>query len=166
MDLTVTNPEKVQMRKGAEGLEQLIAAGLRAQLNLQSFVTGQLRVDLDFRPDTPAYLVKADTGGLPQIPALPSEFERIRQTLAEVPIQELARNAQQTLAAVERLATRLDQALPPLLEGTQHSVDAATNTLDTTAKAITQIQADLSHTLAELNGLIEDGRSQLGSSKQ
>jgi paraquat-inducible protein B len=152
-----------QMRKGEEGLEQLIAAGLRAQLNLQSFVTGQLRVDLDFRPGTPAHLVKADTGGLPQIPALPSEFERIRQSLAEVPVQELAQNAQHTLAAVERLAARLDQALPPLLEGTQHSVDAATKTLDTTTKAITQLQADLSHTLAELNGLVEDARGQVGA---
>ena len=37
----------------------MVQAGLRAQLAMQSFVTGQLRVDLDFRPDTPAQLVGA-----------------------------------------------------------------------------------------------------------
>jgi paraquat-inducible protein B len=154
--------ESGQMRRGEAGLEQLIAAGLRAQLNLQSFVTGQLRVDLDFRPNTPATLVKADTGGLPEIPALPSELERLRQTIEQVPVQELAETAQRSLTAVEHLATRLDAELPALLQGTQRSVDAATNTLDTTAKAVTQIQADLSHTLTELDKLTEEARGQLG----
>ncbi len=151
-----------QMRKGEEGLEELIAAGLRAQLNLQSFVTGQLRVDLDFRPHTPANLVKADTGGVPQIPALPSEFERIRRSLEQVPVEELAQNAQRTLAAVENLTARLETTLPPLLEDTRNTVNAATGTLDTTAKAITEIQADLSHTLAQLGGLTAAARRQLG----
>jgi paraquat-inducible protein B len=47
------------------GLERFVAAGLRAQLVQQSFVTGLLGIDLDFRPGTPARTVAADTGGLP-----------------------------------------------------------------------------------------------------
>ena len=45
--------------------ERLVKAGLRAQLALQSLITGQLRVDLAFLPDTPAQLVGA-AEGLPE----------------------------------------------------------------------------------------------------
>jgi len=37
-------------------LDRLIAAGLRAQLQTESFVTGVLFVGLDFFPDSPAVL--------------------------------------------------------------------------------------------------------------
>lgn len=50
-------------------VEQAVAAGLRAQLQLQSLITGQLRVDLDFHPDTPGHVASVDTGGIPQFQA-------------------------------------------------------------------------------------------------
>jgi paraquat-inducible protein B len=123
--------EGEEVRRGT-GLERFVAAGLRAQLVMQSFVTGQLRIDLDFRPGTPATTVAADTSGLPQIPALPSDFERLRATLAEVPVQDLAQTAQRVLHSVERLAGKLEAELGPLLDSTRHGVDAATRTLETT----------------------------------
>ena len=42
--------------------KELIKRGLRARLELQSMVTGQLMVDLDFYPDKPAKLVGLDKG--------------------------------------------------------------------------------------------------------
>ena len=47
--LRVTRDE--QDRDFNLGLESLIARGLRAELNTQSFVTGQSEMNLDFRPD-------------------------------------------------------------------------------------------------------------------
>jgi ABC-type uncharacterized transport system YnjBCD ATPase subunit len=93
------------------GLERLVAAGLRAQLVLQSFVTGQLRVDLDFRPGTQATRVAADTEGLPQIPALPSDLERLRETLSEVPVQDLAQTTQRVLRSIDALTVKLEAEL-------------------------------------------------------
>ena len=40
--------------------QELIKRGVRAQLDMQSIVTGQLMVSLDFYPDKPATLVGAD----------------------------------------------------------------------------------------------------------
>ena len=40
--------------------QELIKRGVRAQLDMQSIVTGQLMVSLDFYPDKPAILVGAD----------------------------------------------------------------------------------------------------------
>jgi paraquat-inducible protein B len=144
------------------GLERFVAAGLRAQLVQQSFVTGLLGIDLDFRPGTPATTVAADTSGLPQIPALPSDLERLRATLAEVPVQDLARTAQRVLHSVERLAGTLEAELGPLLDGTRRGVEAATRTLGTTEQAVVRLQADLSRTLQELDGLVAGARQQIG----
>ena len=44
------------LREGMIDSNEFVNLGLRAQLALQSFVTGQLRVDLDFLPGTPVNL--------------------------------------------------------------------------------------------------------------
>jgi paraquat-inducible protein B len=144
-----------------DAIRRLVKAGLRAQLNSQSLVTGQLRVDLDFRPGTPTTHVAEDMGGLPQIPAVPSDFDRLRDTLADVPVQEVVQTAQRALVAVERLTSRLDAELGPLLDSTRRGVDSATRTLDATERAVVRLQAGASRTLQELDGLVADARQQL-----
>ncbi|MBR0641671.1 MlaD family protein [Plastoroseomonas hellenica] len=143
-------------------LERLVAAGLRAQLNSQSFVTGQLRIDLDFRPGTPAEQV-ADTGGLPQIPAIPSDLDRLRDTLADVPVRDAVQTGQRALAAIEQLANRLDRDLGPVLDSVRRVADSADRTLDTSGQAIARLQADASRSLQEIDGLMADARQQLGA---
>ena len=51
-------------------MPDMIKRGLRAQLEMQSIVTGLLLVSLDFYPDKPAVLVGADkeTTEIPTIP--------------------------------------------------------------------------------------------------
>lgn len=146
-------------RRSDATLENLVDAGLRAQLNLQSFVTGQLRVDLDFRPGTPADLVP--DADLPQIPAVPSDIERLRATLQEAPVQDVVQAAQRTLAAVERVATRLDADFGPLLEGALNGMGGAGRTLEAAERAITLLQTEAAGTLRELNGLLAEARRQL-----
>ncbi|MGE0370689.1 MAG: MlaD family protein [Gammaproteobacteria bacterium] len=146
--------------ESAATLERLVENGLRAQLAFQSVVTGQLRIDLDFRPGTPAD-VQPDSTGLPEIPALPSDLERLREMLSGVPIQDLAQTAQRALQAIESLAQRLDTELGPLLSETRQGITTATRALDTTAQTVTQLRTDASQTLQELNRLIADTRQQL-----
>ncbi|MBX6376453.1 MAG: MCE family protein [Acetobacteraceae bacterium] len=145
----------------AADIERLVDAGLRAQLRLQSLVTGQLQVDLDFHPDIPAARAVGDTGGLPLIPSIPSEFERLRTTLEEVPVQEVVQTAQRTLATVERLARRLDDELGPLMESTRSTMASANRALDATEQVVVRLQSDVSRTLQELDGLLTVARRQL-----
>ncbi|MGH6903121.1 MAG: hypothetical protein ACREIR_10315, partial [Geminicoccaceae bacterium] len=65
---------------------RLIEAGLRAQLQSQSLLTGLLFVNLDFRRDSPARLV----GGaepFPEIPTIPSGFEQLQQTAGDIAVR-------------------------------------------------------------------------------
>jgi paraquat-inducible protein B len=140
--------------------EQFVRAGLRAQLAPQSIVTGQLRVDLDFRPGTPAKLVGA-APGVAEIPAVPSELGQLRNMLTGLRLTELTDAAQQALAAVSRLSDHLDATIDPLAKSVQHTADAATQTLQTTDEAVHRLQADASGALRDLDSLIVDAHGQL-----
>jgi paraquat-inducible protein B len=60
-------------------LKPLIERGLRAKLEMQSIVTGQLMVQLGFYPDTPISLV--GDGKVPEIPTVPTMMQELTQAL-------------------------------------------------------------------------------------
>ena len=142
-------------------IEGLVAKGLRAELNLQSFVTGQLRVDLDFQPKAPALLVSADTGGVPQIPAIPSSLERLKDAVTGLPLQDLARSALRTLASGEQLMDHLDSKLDPLAEELHRTLSTASANMERAADAVVRLQADGSQTLHAFNQLLEHAQRQV-----
>ena len=104
-------------------------AGLRAQLEVESFVTGQLAVRLDMRPDTPANLLGMESEH-PEIPTIRSD------------IQELLAKVQQWLANL-----REDVDIEALANGL---TDALTGFASLTNSP------DLHEALAGLNSLIND----------
>jgi paraquat-inducible protein B len=142
-------------------IERLVANGLRAQLKIESFVTGQFRIELDFLPATPANLVQVDTHGVPQIPSVPTELERLRSTLADVPIQEVVAKVLHTLTAAEQLADSLNSQLTPLLAESRGTVSSATRALDAAGEATARIQADVSETLRRVNELATAAQKQV-----
>ncbi len=105
----------------------LIERGLRAQLQPQSLVTGQLVIDVDFRPGRPMRVAN-DTTGLPQIPTIPSTAEELAQKLEELPLQQLVNRLNELVGGLERLANSPDmQNVPQALNqaiGEMHQVFA------------------------------------------
>jgi paraquat-inducible protein B len=95
-------PDRIHVTRGVRGPQQknipkLIDLGLRAQLTMESMVTGQLMIDLDFHPEEPAMLVGTDLK-YPEIPTIPSTFEQVTETIQKLPIEEIF---QKLLAAVD-----------------------------------------------------------------
>ncbi len=88
-------------------LQALIKKGLRAQLQLQSFVTGQLMVNLDFYPNTPIRLVGLEKR-YPEIPTVSSGLEQLTKRLEELPLKEIADRLNETLAGINRLVNSRD----------------------------------------------------------
>jgi paraquat-inducible protein B len=70
-----------------EDINQLIQRGLRAELKVQSFVTGQVVIDLDFDTSVPARLVGA-IPNYPEIPTRRSSISQLRATISDL-ISEL-----------------------------------------------------------------------------
>ena len=95
--------------------QDLINAGLRAQLNAESFVTGQLLIELDFHPDTPP-LYRGERPPHPEIPTIPSGIERVladlqtfmAQVQEHLDVETAIDNLQSALRGIDELANSQD----------------------------------------------------------
>ena len=76
--------------------------GLRGRLTLQSFVTGQLMVELGFYPDKEAVSM-GDLPGIPEVPTIQSDFEQLTQTLDNLPVKEILDNLNKAVSGVEQI---------------------------------------------------------------
>ena len=111
------------------------------------------------------------TSGLPGSPsppppggrreALPSDLERLRASLSELPIQELSQRLLGSLQAIERLANHLDARVEPLLGSVGQGFETATRTMEVVKTVIGQLQPEVSHALADTDALVTDTRHQI-----
>jgi paraquat-inducible protein B len=96
-------------------LAGLIAKGLRARLEMQSVVTGQLLVSLDFYPRTPVRLYGFDKLHR-EIPTIPAAMEELGKSVAELPLKEIARKLDRLIASLDRVVSspRVEETLTEL----------------------------------------------------
>ncbi len=142
-------------------LSDLIKRGLRAELVVQSFVTGQSQIDLDFDPDSAAPVLHPGATQLIEIPTRQSTLQKAAEQLSQLPLHELADNATATLQSLRGLAEKLDQDLPPLVDSLKATSDRSVQTLDATAQAIKELQGRLDTTLAAITQIAATGDKQL-----
>jgi paraquat-inducible protein B len=141
-------------------LSALITQGLRAELNTQSFVTGQSQIDLDFDPTSPADLHPLITS-LPEIPTRQSTIQRAKQQLSQLPLRELADNTNATLQSLRALSEKLDDDLPPLVESLKTTSDKSAQLVDTASQTIRDLQGRLDTTMGDISRLAVAGSQQL-----
>ncbi len=111
-----------------EAMKRLIDLGLRARLDMQSMVTGQLLVNLEILPDEPARL-SGIQDRYQEIPTVPSSFERIAKTIQDLPVRQMMDKASASLTALEAFLNN-----PALMESVNHINQAAANAEQLTAK--------------------------------
>lgn len=85
-----------------EYCNQLIKQGLRAELGLQSVVTGQLQIELDFYPKEKAIFV-GENAQCQEIPTIPSKFEKLTKTLENLPLKEIVDKVSSSLNRIDAL---------------------------------------------------------------
>ena len=96
----------------------MIQSGLRAQLEMQSMVTGQLMIDIDFYPDKPLKLVGTKEIKLPkdviEIPTIETTMQKITETLEDIPLSQIAGSVNKSLKSIEGILTskELTESLP------------------------------------------------------
>ncbi len=110
------DPKKIRAQGSEQGLFEtlktsvqaedpilpLITEGLRAQLQLDSLVTGQLFVNLDMVPASPASRVDLPSE-YPQIPAISSGLAELAKTFEELPLQQLVDQLMKSADGVQKL---------------------------------------------------------------
>ncbi len=141
-------------------LAALIRQGLRAELNTQSFVTGQAEIDLDFEPASAAAL-HPDITDLTEIPTQLSTIQKVKEQLSQLPLRELADNASATLQSLRALSQKLNQGLPPLVASIKQASDHADLALATAGRSISDLQTRLDDTIGDIDRLAVTGDRQL-----
>jgi paraquat-inducible protein B len=142
------------------GLRHAIELGLRAQLSSVSLVTGQLDVELDFLPHTPAHF-SDPSAGLTEIPTVQSDMQHLKDQLLQMNLPQLANDARGALVNAKLVLNKVDGKIDPLTDSAQQVLRSAKITLDTATSALLRVQADASRTLGSIDKLANEGRSQV-----
>ena len=110
---------------------------------MQSFVTGQLRVDLEIEPETPGKLTGASSD-LPEIPTVPSELGQLWAQLTKLWLQDLADSARAAFASLDRVLKHVDSVLDPVVGNANEALVAARRTFRTGDDAIVRLRDEAS----------------------
>ncbi|HPI92545.1 MAG TPA: MlaD family protein [Deltaproteobacteria bacterium] len=131
-----------------EFIRLLVNQGLRAQLQLQNLLTGQLIIELDFHPDRPPRMIVSDIR-YPQIPTIPSSLEQLTRTIEKLPVEELVTKLISAIEGVEKAVTSPD------LTQSIRSLNLAINDVRT---LVQNIDANIGPISSDLRGTLEDSR--------
>ena len=178
-------PERIRGRtdENRRSLDELIEFGLRAELALQSFVTGQLGIELDFKSGTKATLTGLDPTH-EEIPTLPSDTEKLKASitrvadiLQDVSLEQITQDIQTAVnsasTSIVRVSTAIDEVsdkIVPLAAEIQATVDDVRATLEEAKARLAMQPGEVLYTatqsLARLQTLIDDSGDQIGSLAQ
>jgi paraquat-inducible protein B len=165
--------------------EELInVGGLRATLEAESFVTGQLLVDVAFRPDTTPVMRGGDNPPYPEIPTIPSRIQellaKVQTWIADVSehfdaedfairiksiikgVDELAnsKDIRETLAGINSLTNRQEtQELTATLQSTLREVESAASDAGSLLRnADSKLDTDIRPAIAKLDAALNEAR--------
>ena len=174
-------PVVVEIDRGAvqespgndDAMAVLIDKGMRAQLELESLITGQLYVGLDFFPGTPIAQV-ANLTDYPEIPSIPSLQDDLQETLNKLVIDAprlqmgilqmldlinamAENNSAQEIAgglrSVAKLADTMADPNGPLLKSMSQLPPLLAN-IDQVTAALPAVVAEAKVTLGSVQGLV------------
>lgn len=106
-DLNILEGDRTALQD--EYTQALIKKGMRAQLEMQSVVTGQLLIALDFHPATKADFLGKDKR-YAEIPTIPTQFQQLTKRLENVPIEEIFQELRATLAGIHKMVNSPEAA--------------------------------------------------------
>jgi len=136
-------------------LQAAVDSGLRAQLVSQGLVSGEVGVDLDYRPGTPA-LLAGQVGDAFEIPTVPSDLQDLKDQLLKLDLPEIGHKALEVLSSLQHVTEELDVRIGPLADGLQ-------TTLTTATDAVHRLQLDSARTLGDVDLLANESRRQIAT---
>jgi paraquat-inducible protein B len=156
------SPEGVKRMR--EAIERAVSHGLRASLATGSLITGSLFISMDFYPDAEPAVMET-FADRPAIPTVASGLAGIEQQLIaflaklnDLPLEGAVREAEQTLASIDRLLGSDEmQAVPGTLDDTLEKLQVTLASLS----ADSELQARLLPTITELGRTLSSLRQVL-----
>lgn len=140
----------------------LMEKGMKAQLVLQSFVTGQLWINLGLYPDKPVRLVGL-VKDVPEIPTVPTTFEEMQKTVEGLPLKQIVGRLDNVVTGIDRIVNSPElQRTLANLERTSGSIDRLAKRVDT---LVEPLSADVRQTLEVARGTLGEANQALASAR-
>jgi paraquat-inducible protein B len=139
--------------KPYEQIQALIDKGLRAQLQSQSFVTGQLAVALDFYPDKPPVLVAQDKK-YHEIPSVPTPIEELQKTIQDLNLKEFAEKVKATLDGIEKAVNSPEIA--KTLKSVSGAAEETRVMVKNVSSQVTPLASNLNETVKDAKKMVEN----------
>ena len=129
----------------------LVRRGMRAKLEMMSFVTGMMRVAFDFYPDTPVRLTGIQSEYF-ELPTIPSDMETFAKKLEDIPFSKLVNEALVAVEGINQLvrSPKIREALVTL-NGALQDIQSLAKTLD---HEVPTLASELTHTLRDARKLV------------
>ena len=183
-----TKGKLIEKSDSERSVAKLIELGMRAKLAMQSIVTGQLMINLDLHPESPARLVGSDLP-YPEIPTVPTALQQIAETINELPIRKMFKkleeaienvsnvlgdpalkemaasvkgvvaNANRLIKNIDKLVIKVDRQVEPL-------IDSITDTADDAQKLIRHVDRHVEPVAVKIGQAFDEAEAALVEAKK
>jgi paraquat-inducible protein B len=151
-------PNKIQaegpiLHTFGQDLNALIDRGLRASLEMQSIVTGQMQVGLDFFPDKPAKFVGVDTK-YPEIPTVKTPIQELAKKIEKIPIDEVFAKLSSALSEIDKLVKSPE--IPEAIRSVNLALGDIRKLVQNVDSRVGPLASNLSETIQDARKLLQN----------
>ena len=138
-----------------ERLKRFIDAGLRAQLAINSMITGQLLIELDMHPNTNIVLHE-EAGNDYEIPTINSPFATISKRLQVIPVAKIAQD-------IHNITKSVEKELPPLLKHMNETLNTVNTILSDNKNNTAQMVGQVGSAAQSFDNLINENSANIAT---
>ena len=176
---------KIGSNQDEDSFQHLLKRGMRAQLQLQSLLTGLLYIQLDFHPESKAIFADYETE-LEQVPTIPTDMERFSRNLEDLDFgklldgiqatihgmdliindpetRALTGNLNETLDALAQLSTRLKTEIDEVSPGFNRLISNTDQTMQQINRDLPALTKSAQTSLDELSAALAAAQTTLGN---
>ena len=136
--------------------KQMLEEGFRAELQLQSLVTGQLAIQLDFYPNSPLKLYGIKEFDLPpdarEIPTIQSGLQQLTKKIEQIPLGQIVEDVSAAIKGINKLINSPETAQTLLYM--KQTVKEARDLLRRIDEKVDPLFAQVDQTLKDSQALI------------
>jgi paraquat-inducible protein B len=143
--------------------DEMLKKGFRAELQMQSIVTGQLMIELDFHEDAPLNLrgFKELAVGpeVKEIPTVQSGMQRFTKTLDQIPLNEIANDLRDSMRGISQFVNSPE--FGKSLHYFKQTMREARNLMVHVNEKVDPLFAQVDRTLQDAQTLLQDVDTQI-----
>ena len=150
--------EEFSEKQNQQRWDQMIEAGFRAELQIQSLVTGQLGIQLDFYPGKPLKIHGIEGFNLPpdikEIPTIQSGLKQLTKTIEQIPLDKIVKDARDAIRAISKLVNSPE--ITQSLQYFKQTMQEARELLRHIDEKVDPLFTQMDQTLKETQGLLRN----------